>query len=301
MSARLKDEFHHLLVNERDRQWGLYVTAAGMQSIPTGVCFRAKGHSPKHDYTWRHGRVLQEYAVVYVIQGRGEFESDPTGKRPVNPGSVFFLFPGVWHRYRPQMEVGWDSYWVTFQGDLADRLREHRFLNPQEPIIETGADELILRPFTTLLDRIRSRPLGLQQLLAADTMAIIAGALNAVQHQRTKSHIHEAVRRAKGIIEVRENLPAIDELAEEIGLSRSRFYQVFKECTGLSPYQYHLQLRMSRAKALLRDSALLIKQIAAMLLFDDVYQFSKVFKKKTGASPSQYRRDSRKKGTRSAL
>ena len=292
MAEYVKDQFNYPLVNQRDRQWGLHVTAAGMQFVPPGVRFRSKGHSPKHDYIWRHGRVLQEYAIVYVIRGRGEFESRPTGKRSINAGSVIFLFPDVWHRYRPIKEVGWDSYWVTFQGDYADRLHEQRFFTPEEPVLETGMDELILRPFTTLLDRIRSQPLGLQQLIAVDTLAIIAGALNVVQHRRTKSHIHEAIRRAKGIIETSEALPAIDELAEELGFSRSHFYQVFKECTGVSPYQYHLQLRMSRARELLRGSALLIKQIAAVLKFHDVYQFSKVFKKKTGMSPSQYRRES---------
>ena len=292
MAAYVKDQFNYLPANRRDRQWGLYVTAAGMQFIPPGVRFRSKGHSPNHDYIWRHGRVLREYTIVYVIRGRGEFESRPTGKMSINAGSVIFLFPDVWHRYRPVKEIGWDSYWVTFQGDYIDRLREQRFLTPEEPVLETGMDELILRPFTTLLDRIRSQPLGLQQLIAGDTLAIIAGTHSAVAHQRTESHIHEAIRRAKGMIEVRETLPAIDELAEELGFSRSYFYQVFKECTGVSPYQYHLQLRMSRARELLRGSALLIKQIAAVLKFHDVYQFSKVFKKKTGMSPSQYRRES---------
>jgi AraC-like DNA-binding protein len=64
------------------------------------------------------------------------------------------------------------------------------------------------------------------------------GTLNAVQHQRTKSHIHEAVLQAKMVIEASDDLPAIGELAEELGLSRSHFHQIFKECTGVSPYQY---------------------------------------------------------------
>lgn len=296
MATNFKDRFNYLLVNQRDRQWGLYVTAAGIQFVPPGFRFRSKGHSPKHDYLWRHGRILQEYAIVYVTRGRGEFESIPTGKAPINAGSVVFLFPNVWHRYRPVKEVGWDSYWVTYQGEYADRLREQRFFTPEEPIFETGMDELILRPFTTLLDRIRSQPLGLQQLIAGDTMAIIAGTRSAARHQRMESHIHEAICRAKGIIESRETPPIVDKLAEDLGFSRSHFYQMFKECTGVSPYQYHLQLRMGRARELLRGSALLIKQIAAMLNFHDVYQFSKIFKKKIGVSPSQYRRESKCSG-----
>ena len=298
MTSPIREEFRYLTVNALDRHWGLFVTGAGLQFIPPNAQFRSKGHSPAHDYVWRHGRVLHEYAVVYAIRGQGTFESKPTGKRSIDPGNVIFLFPDVWHRYRPIEEIGWDSYWVTFQGDYADRLCERGFLNPNEPILKTGMDELILRPFTTLLDRVRSQPLGLQPLVAADTMAIIAGALGAAENQHAKSHIHKAIRRAKGIIEARERLPSIDQLAEELGLSRSHFYQMFKECTGVSPYQYHLQLRMSRAREFLRGSALSVKQIAAVLKFPDVYQFSKTFRKKTGMSPSQFRKEGYSPGQR---
>jgi AraC-like DNA-binding protein len=90
-------------------------------------------------------------------------------------------------------------------------------------------------------------------------------------------------------MEVADRLPVIEDLAADSGLSRSRFYEVFKDCSGVSPYQYHLQLRMSRAKELLRGSALSIKEIAAVLRFSSVYQFSRIFKKKMGVSPSQYR------------
>jgi AraC-like DNA-binding protein len=84
-------------------------------------------------------------------------------------------------------------------------------------------------------------------------------------------------------------LPTIDRLAAMSKLKRSRFYQAFKDCTGVSPYQYHLQLRISGAKEMLHGSAMPIKQIVAVLNFSSVYQFSRMFKKKTGVSPRQYR------------
>jgi AraC-like DNA-binding protein len=290
MAVPVRDEFRHLVVTARDRQWGLYVTAAGTQFIPPGAHFRATGHCQAHDYLWQHGRVLREYALVYVIRGEGQFESKLSGRLAVKPGSVIRLFPDVWHRYRPIEDVGWDSYWVTFRGDYADRLLERGFLGLAEPVIETGVDELILRPFTTLLDRVRSQPLGLQQLIATDTLAIIAGIRTAMQRRQTASHVREAVRQAKLAIEAAEGPPTIERLAADSGLSRSHFYQVFKSCTGVSPYQYHLQLRMGRARELLRGSALSVKQIAAVLRFPSTYQFSRIFRKKTGTSPSHYRR-----------
>ena len=177
MTAPIRDEFRYLLVTPRDRQWGLYVTAAGSQFVPPNARFRAVGQSPVHDYLWQHGRVMHEYAIVYVIRGEAEFESKLTGKLPVRAGSVILLFPNVWHRYRPTEEVGFDSHWVIFQGDYVDRLCQQGFLSPKHPVLETGMDELILHPFTRLLDHVRSQPLGVQQLLAGDMLAIIAGTL----------------------------------------------------------------------------------------------------------------------------
>jgi AraC-like DNA-binding protein len=286
----VRDEFRHLVVTPRDRQWGLYVTAAGMQFVPPNARFRPTGHSPAHDYLWQHGRVLHEYAIVYVIRGEGEFEAKLTGRKAVGPGCVIRLFPDVWHRYRPVEEVGWDTYWVTFQGDYADRMLRSGFLSPNEPVVDAGLDELILRPFTNLLDRVRSQPLGLQALVAADTLAIIAGIGSVVERWQTKSHVQEAIRQATLTIEAADDVPSVEDLAADSGLSRSHFYQVFKDCTGVSPYQYHLQLRIRRATELLRGSALSVKQIAAILKFNSAYQFSKTFKKKTGVSPSQCRR-----------
>jgi AraC-like DNA-binding protein len=290
MTAFIKDEFHYLLPTPRDEQWGLIVTAAGLQCIPANVRFRSQGHSPAHDYIWQRGRVLHEYSIVYVIRGEAEFESEGARRRVVGEGSVILLFPDVWHRYRPVEPVGFDSYWVMFQGDYADRLREQEFITPREPILETGLDELILRPFRSLLDRVHGQPSGLQPLVAADVMAILAGVLSAVQRRRTTTQIHDAIRRAKIAIEAADDLPAIENIVKASGLGRSQFYQAFKSVAGMSPYQYHLQLRLSRARELLRSSAMPIKQIAATLKFNSVYQFSKIFAKKNGMPPTRYRR-----------
>ncbi len=286
----IKDEFRYLSVAPRDCQWGLYVTAAGAQFVPANAGFRSKGHSPAHDYLWQQGRKLQEYAIVYVIQGQIEFETESIGRTFVDAGTAILLFPEIWHRYRPVEQIGCNSYWVTFQGDYADRLCRQGFLSPGTPLLATGMDELVLRPFTSLLDRTRSQPFGFQPLLAADLLAIIAGMIAAVQQRQTSSHIQKAVDEAKAAMEAADSLPSIEDIVQASGLGRSRFFQVFKECTGVTPYQYHLQLRMNRARELLRGSAMSVKEVAAVLKFNSVYQFSRIFSQKTGMSPSQYRR-----------
>jgi len=289
-SRNYRDEFLPMLVDPLDRLWGLRVTAAGVQCVPPGCRFRPTGHAPSHDYLWRNGRTLDEYAVVYVTRGRGELETRASGLMPVEAGDALVLLPGVWHRYRHVERSGWDTLWVTFLGPWADRLRRAGVLAPEAPLLCAGLDESILRPFHGLLDHARSQPAGFQQVASADVMGILAALFAAVRRREANDRIAEAVRRAKAAIEAADRPPTVAELPDNAGLGRSRFHHVFKHSAGVSPYQYHLQLRMSRAKELLRGSEMPIKRIAAALRFSSVYQFSRMFRKKTGLSPSRYRR-----------
>jgi AraC-like DNA-binding protein len=287
---KAKDEFRFLPVSPRDQQWGLYVTAVGHETVPPGGSYPFQGHSKSHDWVWRRGRVLQEYAVQYVIQGQGEFESKSTGVQKIEAGSALLLFPGVWHRYRPLKGVGWEAYWVVFQGEYADQLQDRGFLTPESPVLSVGHDDSVLHAFSTLLHRAGSESHGSQPLLAAGTLEIVAGILNGVRCQQMSSRIQEIIRRAKAALESSpDDRPTMNALVEELGVSPSYFYQIFKEHTGLSPYQYRLQWQMSHAKELLHHSEISVQQIAQTVKFHSVYQFAKTFKKKTGMTPSAYR------------
>jgi transcriptional regulator GlxA family with amidase domain len=65
--------------------------------------------------------------------------------------------------------------------------------------------------------------------------------------------------------------------------------RIFLQQTGLSPYQYHLQLRINRAREMLHGTTLTVKQVARQLNFENAYHFSKIFKQKAGMSPSRWR------------
>jgi AraC-like DNA-binding protein len=82
---------------------------------------------------------------------------------------------------------------------------------------------------------------------------------------------------------------SIEELAESLGYSYSRFRSVFKAQTGMPPRQYQLEIRINRAKDLLRESDQSMSEIADRLGFCSVYYFSRLFKQKTGVPPSLYR------------
>ncbi len=285
-----KEYFRYLPVSEQDEQWGVYVTAGGYNAIAPGDQYPRPGHPRGYAFSWSKGRVLSEYQAIYIVRGEGEFQSKPSGRKKVAAGSVILLFPGVWHRYRPLPEVGWDEYWISYNGAYVERLVQNRFISPETPVLKTGLDDILLCAYVTLLDRLRSEPVGFQQLLAATTVEILAATLGAVRGQGTGGRMHELVCRAKSLLEMRMDVtPTIENLASSLGLSATHFYRIFRAHTGLSPYQYHLQLRIARAKQMLHATGMSIKEVAAALAFENQFHFSNAFKRRTGMSPSQWR------------
>jgi AraC family transcriptional regulator len=89
---------------------------------------------------------------------------------------------------------------------------------------------------------------------------------------------------------------AVEKLARECSFSRCHFSRAFKLSFGVSPHQYILQMRMSKAKELLVRSELRITHIAIDCGFSDSSHFTKVFTRYTGYSPSCWRRANIKLG-----
>jgi AraC-like DNA-binding protein len=82
----------------------------------------------------------------------------------------------------------------------------------------------------------------------------------------------------------------VEQLAEEFHTNRTSLLSDFKKYTGQSVNQYLIQLRLTMASTLLRDTELSVEEICERTGFHDISYFSKVFKKKLNHTPSEYRR-----------
>jgi AraC-like DNA-binding protein len=281
--------YRYLPLSERDIQWGIYVTGAGASRVRPLSPYPVRIHPDVYQFAWEQGRVLPEYQVLYITRGQGEFESATAGRREIAAGTALLLFPGEWHRYRPRLETGWDEYWVSYNGDHPQRLVRHGFLSPANPVVSIGLDESLLGLYQAILDRVRAEPVGYQQLIASNVLELLAMILALVRSRRSSDRDEALVREAKLQLQQPDSLVNIENLAKSLRLSGAQFRRIFKEHTGLSPYQYYNQMRIHRAKELLRGTSLSIKEIAAQLCFESPYHFSKTFKKGTARSPTEWR------------
>ncbi len=72
-------------------------------------------------------------------------------------------------------------------------------------------------------------------------------------------------------------------------MSRYHYTRLFKRHTGMTPYNYHQEVRIGKIKEKLCDIKLSITQAFEACGADYNGNMAKVFKRKTGMTPSQYR------------
>lgn len=82
----------------------------------------------------------------------------------------------------------------------------------------------------------------------------------------------------------------IGELAEKANMSESHFIRTFKKETNLSPMDYLMNVRIEKAKKILKDGTKIITDIALSCGFSSASHFSSSFQKKTGRTPTEYRK-----------
>lgn len=85
----------------------------------------------------------------------------------------------------------------------------------------------------------------------------------------------------------------LDQIAEKVGLSSSRFEHILKEATGRTFRQHKRSIRIKQAKRLLQDWHLSLKEIAHLTGYSSPASFSRAFRNSARTSPSQYRMNDR--------
>ncbi|MBU2906698.1 AraC family transcriptional regulator [Arenibacter algicola] len=287
----LNNFFKYLNITSFEHRWGNYVTTVGYSKVNPNDQYPNEQHPKSHDLTWNRGRILNDYYIVYISRGKGIYKSGLTEPTKVVAGNCFFLFPGVRHGYKPDPKLGWEEFWVGFNGIQIQHLMNEGIFNTSKPIIDLGYDTEILTLFNKLIETVGASLAGYPQQISGITMQIL-GLINtkAKYNIQTNNPDEKLIAKAKYIMqESFENNINMEVLSEELPLGYSSFRKKFKQITGLSPNQYLINLRLERAKYLLVMTNLNVSEISHQIGFDNIFYFSKLFKKKYDISPKNYR------------
>lgn len=264
--------------------------------IGPGSSYPPINHPIDHLFSWENGRILQNYQVLFLSQGSGTFESAHAGSVPLHAGDLFLLFPGEWHRYKPNEATGWVEDWIEISGSTIENLHHSGVISPSAPVYSPGIEPEIVEVFDRCRRLVQEESADFTTKLGLHGLQLISIAEIAnVRSKAVNSALEIQISTAKSLIgeRISETL-VMPDLAEEIGINYSSFRRAFKELTGITPKQYQLQLRHRKAQDLLANTGLNLDEIASLLGFDTAFHLSADFKKRVGISPKDWRATYRK-------
>jgi len=214
------------------------------------------------------------------------------GKELYESGTVILYVPSYPQRYYHPFS-GFSNDWVKFAGEDVGRFLEEIDYPLNIPFQVENAEEIhnrirqIEREFF-MKDRNSIYMLdALMRELLLHLSRQYSQKLAGTRDYRAKE---QQFRQARSIIMSHLDQPwTIDDMANLLGLSPSRFSHIYTSIFHVSPKQNLLSERMNQAKFLLQSQNYSVGEVASKVGYDNIYHFSKQFKKVTGVSPSQYR------------
>lgn len=274
-------------IDHFDLGWGVKVSDAGFTNIKPGVPYPPPHHPADFLFTWEKGRRLLNHQIVFIGKGGGVLETEHGGVCRLAAGDVFFLHADVWHRYRPYDKTGWTERWCGLCGHYVEKIVES-FFPVDRPVIR-GADAANVRSRLRTIARLfrSGRTADVPALVAASVGLLTDLAPFVSGEKRTASRklapaCDEMLQRFAEEID-------LEDLAKRHGMGYTLFRRAFKERTGYTPHAYIVEIRLNRAKSLLRDTPMSVEEIATTVGFSSLSYFSQVFRSRFGMSARAWR------------
>jgi len=293
--------FHYLPVNDETATSGVYVTGAGRVTIRPGESYPPAGHPTLYQFDWLRGRTLPEFQFVLVTDGAGEFESEATGHVEVEGAALFFVFPGVWHRYRPAPKIGWTERWLSCNGELLHRLFDIGMFKASFAVAKPRDPLRLAADYDELLDAMHRHQVHHQAVLTFRAMRIISAAIGqriedaltagAFPNNQSALCVDDPiVQRALEIIWSQSPHPmSVGDIARQLPVTRRTLDRRFVEATGHSVLEEINTCRLIRAKRLLEETDLPVKTVAHLAGFSSTERMRVLFVERAGMSPTAYR------------
>ena len=268
------------------------------QILPHQLYVSHIGYFPKALYHYcQRPQGCVDNILFYCVQGKGYYTLD---------GHTFTLNPNQYVIvpatdkplvYWSDTEDPWSIYWVHFTSDALQAFNRAYHIVPEQGPQYIPHNEKGIRIWEEMYENL-SRGYSPENLMNTNLCLyhLIATFVFSQQQNQNSSSPEKAIIR-ETIDYMKNNLDKtirIEDFADLNKYSVSHFSKLFRLTTGMSPIEYFIHLKMQKACQLLYTEDSRVKQIAALLGYDEPYYFSRLFKKYMNTSPETYRKSVRK-------
>jgi AraC family transcriptional regulator, arabinose operon regulatory protein len=229
-----------------------------------------------------------DYQLIYVVGGKGIFHFEDEVVE-VNNGQIVLYEPHQPQKYSYFAKDFTEVYWIHFSGYAAwEYLHQFGLLN--QTVQSIGMTNEVLALFKKIIQELNmNKPLS-DQLTAAYMLALLALVGRRLQaDDPRKADPHSDINQIIDIMHEKYSQDFnVADLAKLCSLSTFRFIHKFKAVTGTTPIQYLTGIRINEAKRLLSETSLNVKEVAAIVGYENPLYFSRVFSNAVGIPPSRY-------------
>lgn len=268
------DEFRRSFKVPFHSSLGLAVYSCGIQRCRSG-------------HSWGPA-VRDHYLIHYITSGCGVFFSG--GKKyGLRAGDGFLIVPDSVVSYKADNADPWGYSWVGFNGTDAKQLMEQTGLLEHSPVFHYEDDRLFQDLLFNICNCSGSGPAE-EARMESGLLMFLASLMEhfgkpAAPHENGYDYVQKAIK----YIDYNYSCNiTVSDIAVNIGISRSHLYRLFMQHISMSPNEYLMRYRISKATALLEAGNLTIGETAFSTGFSDQLYFSRAFKKYMGIPPSRY-------------
>lgn len=249
----------------------IYKKAAGITALSASFTdFKYKKHYHK------------EYAVGVTLRGIQHYHLD--GSLHLSyPSGVMLFNPEQAHDGMAHDENGLEYVMLYIDPELFSEIKEKKdILHFTSPIVyDLKLEQSILHLANAILNEK-------DEALSSELLLSLADELSQTNHLLSHKKDHTLIRKAKEILH--SDLGAelqLEEISEELDLSKFQLIRMFKAHTGITPYQYFLNYKIERARQIIEKKKDIYAAVAECN-FVDLTHLNKHFKRVYGITAFEY-------------
>ncbi len=234
---------------------------------------------------------LRSFLFFIVINGKGKVKYK-NQDYIVKPGHCVFLNCLNEYSYESLDDL-WELKWVHFYSDNMIGIYEEFIQRGGKISFYTEAfieySKLIDDIYTIAVSDINIREMKLYEKFVS-LLSLIMDECNKSESEESNKSITKDMAPVKKYIDdhYSENI-SLDILAGIFFINKFYLTRLFKKQYGVSIINYLIQVRITRAKQLLRFTDMSIENISSEIGFNDNNYFSRTFKNVEGISPREFR------------
>ncbi len=230
--------------------------------------------------------------IMFVLSGNGEtIINDKTYQ--VKKGDIIIYNPNTPHKEQTSGEVGIElAFFGITNFQVSGLPVDYLVSGDASPVIHTKKDSGKFEfYFRSLVDEVSEGQQYGELMAKYLARLILIGILRLANISETKFVTNAIFTKIHSYLSQHfTEIESMDQICEELHVSKYYLSHVFKNNMGMPPMQYITMKRISYAKKLLQETDLSATAVGEECGYKDHVLFFKTFKKLEGITPSTYRK-----------